>query len=542
MNFHRRLATFLALMLASPLQAQDAPASAQSFGLSPGPYQVGFGTLQLSDSTRYTDVDPTITPGPREITALVWYPAGPNPPGGRMVYGDYVRLDAVRLGFRPITENWESVIENRLLMSYGSDGLTRERLDHELASATWAFRDARPAAGSFPLVLYSPGGRDPAWDNSVMAEYLASHGFVVASVPSRGWYSSILPYPTGLVGSAAMAADLETVRQRLRSWPNVDSDRVAVMGFSRGGITNALMQMRDPSIGALVGLDGTIAYRYRFDPVPWSDPATTPGSLEASGFGQPHRLDVPFLWIGANPPDEFRTSFEMDPLFLFWDELRYSTAYRVEFQQLQHQDFSSAVIRLAPEVAEIGSARSQELKNRSYESVALYVRHFLDGYLKDDDTGIDFLNRSPEENGLAPGTVRVERRRPVGPAPTLSAFRTLLERRGFAAAETIVQDILDADPTWTLPEHDLTNWGWTILADGRCGDAVSLLRMAEQLYTESSEVKTVLGEAHVALGDRQEGARSYREAVRLSSGSPLATERLSLLEAGESLPEIVRCN
>ncbi len=36
-------------------------------------------------------------------------------------------------------------------------------------------------------------------------------------------------------------------------------------------------------------------------------------------------------------PREIRESWEVDPYFLFWDELRYSTAYRVEFQDMHHR-------------------------------------------------------------------------------------------------------------------------------------------------------------------------------------------------------------
>jgi dienelactone hydrolase len=517
--------------------------SVQSFSLSPGPFVVGFRTAELTDASRIDDADPVLGMRPREITAFIWYPATANTGSQPMVYGDYVYLDALKMGRRRITENWRVVVEGMLLLRYQPSGLTRERLDRELASTTWAYRNAPEAPGPFPLVLYGPGGANAAWDNSVLAEYLASHGYVVAAVPTRGWYSVLSSYPTGYVGSAAVAADLELVLAELRTWTNVSDTSVAAMGYSRGGLTNVMMQMRDPSIRALVGLDGTIAYRYRNDPNAWSDPATTPGSLAVTGFGQSDRVDVPFLWIGNQYPgaDEVRKGWGGDIGFPFWDQLKYSMAYRVGFTELQHQDFSSSSIRFQPEAAEIGPVREQELKNRRYETIALYVRQFLDAHLKADVEALAFLERDPEANGLPPGAATIQRLRPIGPAPTMTALRRIAEDHGFAALDSILPSLRAVDPAWSLPEPDLVNWGWTLLAEGRCDDALGVMRFAARLHPESATVRNVEGDTELALGDSNAAAASYRSALAADANNSYAVARLAELEGGELPRRLVRC-
>lgn len=527
----------------APTTPAAATESVQSFTLPPGPFLVGFRTLEVSDGTRMDDADPVLGMRPRETTAFVWYPAARATDAGPMVYGDYAHLDALKMGRRPVTENWKAVAESMLLLRYQPSGLTPELLGRELASTTWAFRDALEAAGPFPLVLYGPGGANAAWDNSVLAEYLASHGYVVAAVHTRGWYSSLSSYPTGYVGSAAVAADLGLVLSELRTRTLVDGDRIAAMGYSRGGLTNVLMQTRDPSIRALVGLDGTIAYRYRNDPNGWSDRATTPGSLAVTGFGQPDRVDVPFLWIGNHYPgaDDVRRGWGGDIGFPFWDQLRYSNAYRVGFTELQHQDFSSTSVRFEPAAAEIGPPRDQDLKNRRYETIALYVRNFLDAHLKADAEALAFLERDPEANGLPPGAATLQRRRPIGPAPTMTALGRLAADRGFAALDSILPQLLAADPTWSLPEPDLVSWGWTLLAEGRCPDALGLTRFAARLHPRSVAVLNVQGEVELAQGDTAAAAAAFRGALSLNASDRFANARLAEIQAGGSTRRAVRC-
>jgi predicted dienelactone hydrolase len=47
-----------------------------------------------------------------------------------------------------------------------------------------AARDAPPGGGRFPLVLLEQGNGQTLRDQAPLAEYLASHGYVVATSPS----------------------------------------------------------------------------------------------------------------------------------------------------------------------------------------------------------------------------------------------------------------------------------------------------------------------------------------------------------------------
>ncbi|MGI9605116.1 MAG: alpha/beta hydrolase family protein [Acidimicrobiales bacterium] len=55
----------------------------------------------------------------------------------------------------------------------------------ELASSV-AIADASPAAGSFPIVVYSHGAGGTRWITTHLTEHLASHGFVVIAADHAG--------------------------------------------------------------------------------------------------------------------------------------------------------------------------------------------------------------------------------------------------------------------------------------------------------------------------------------------------------------------
>jgi hypothetical protein len=112
-------------------------------------------------------------------------------------------------------------------------------------------RNATPAAGRFPLVLFahaSPVGQ------LMMSEYLASHGFVVAGVMPRAGYR------LSVDAIRAMVADLETALRTVVELPFVDRDRIAVIGMSNGAFGAVGVGLRT-RIAAIVSLDGTIAER-----------------------------------------------------------------------------------------------------------------------------------------------------------------------------------------------------------------------------------------------------------------------------------------
>jgi pimeloyl-ACP methyl ester carboxylesterase len=139
-----------------------------------------------------------------------------------------------------------------------------------LDTPTACVRNAPPAEGRFPLVIYHSGHGSSFGDNSVLCEFLASYGFVAIGSAFQKPDGS----PFGVDGAWPSAHDMAFLVAAARQLPGVDPDRVGVIGHS-GGAHAALTYGSLPgaAVDAVVSLDTTQDYHGLKDPG-W-EPMTT---------------------------------------------------------------------------------------------------------------------------------------------------------------------------------------------------------------------------------------------------------------------------
>ncbi len=177
-----------------------------SAGLQPGPQPVGYRRVEGVD---------------------LWYPAEE---GGRaMTFRDYLKRDE-----------------------------KSELLDHFIADEVIAKADAPAQKKKYPLVLIAQGNGEDAADQAILSEYLASNGFVVASVPSP-MIAKAMTSESQIASFAEEQADaLEKARKVAISEKLALPKRTVVIGHSFGARSALLLTMRDSGIRALISLDGGI--------------------------------------------------------------------------------------------------------------------------------------------------------------------------------------------------------------------------------------------------------------------------------------------
>ncbi|MFD8555938.1 alpha/beta hydrolase family protein [Streptosporangium canum] len=230
-----------------------------------GPNAVGRSTLHLVDKDRR---DPWVPKaGARELMVSMFYPA---------------RRGSGRAAPYMGTE------EARLLLKF-------QKLDRAVpaekvrAVRTNARADARPAAGRYPMVVLSPGFTLPRATLTLVAEDLASRGYVVAAV-DHAYESSGTAFPGGRMTTCVAcerveddnrgidtvargrAKDVSFVLDELTgrhpAWKHakmIDRNRIGMAGHSIGGNSAARTMETDRRVRAGVNMDGTF-----FAPVPAS--------------------------------------------------------------------------------------------------------------------------------------------------------------------------------------------------------------------------------------------------------------------------------
>ena len=496
-----------------------------TFSVTYGSHPVGFRVVQQYDYTRSykrVDAEGNLTTGERArpIQTLIWYPAQGSSGAKSMLFGRYLDLMPTEDDFTPLSDQQRAVKLKALL---DADSITRNYA-RERVQVTRAVEEARPEPGPFPAVIYAPSFGASGFENSDLCEYLASHGFIVLSSPSLGMHSRGMTWD--LEGIEAQVGDIEFLLGYLRNIQQADPTRIAVAGWSWGGMTNVFAAMQDSRIQALVSLDGALRYQ----------PARVKEG-ETVGLIDPNRMTVPLLYISSQPYtleelNQLNNQLKIENSYNFLNELKYNDTYLVQTSQMIHPGFSSLFIRFREDQYFTDYSAAEFSEN--YRWVARYVLQFLQAYLNNDAAARQFLKNEPENNSVPPHLFKMDVRKALHPAANIPDFARELATQGFDKATEFYQRVKKNDPGFKLPEREVNRWGYDLMALGKTAKAVAIFQVNVAMYPESANTYDSLAEAQEAAGDKQGAIANYHKSLSLNDQNQHAVARLKELEAGKT--------
>ena len=303
---HVALNAEIADWFASRLQARSSPELWGS--LQPGAFDVGFRRE-------------SITAGGRSLLVDIWFPA--RGAGNRLRFEDYLRLSTdlrgAVAGFPDRAGSLEATLSTAITGNAGA--LPPETARRILQSAMAATRDAS-SAGRFPLVLWTPRYATTV-AQSVLSEFLASHGFVVAFArpASGGKLPFELPAPEAKLAELRdRVDDMRAAIEYLGAQPYVDTRRIGLLAWSYTGEMATQLQLSEPRVGLVAGLSTTLLSDWVFQPRAAAD-TLDPAKLSAAYAVLTER--------GPAPPPP--------PVVLG----RINASYLVEFPGLAHGSFNA---------------------------------------------------------------------------------------------------------------------------------------------------------------------------------------------------------
>jgi tetratricopeptide (TPR) repeat protein len=303
-----------------------------------------------------------------------------------------------------------------------------------------------------------------------------------------------------------------------RAMPQADTARIAVVGFSWGGLANVLAAAKDDRIRALVSLDGSVR----------SYPEYVDGGKDAARYATPARLAVPMLFVGRERESiETLTQKKKKLDYSLLNEMTYADMTIVTMRPMTHPDFAAVTQHYANDQHFDEYSRSEVAM--AYSWTARYVERFLDAYLKNDGKAMAFLDNRPSANRAPVHMLSVERRKGAGTPPTQDAFVQALQTGGFAHAQEVYDRMHAANPAFTLEPVWLNVYGYQLLRAGRVKESVQIFRLGTKLAQDWSGIADSLAEAYEAAGERELAIAEYRRALALEPSQGHAAERLKAL-------------
>jgi tetratricopeptide (TPR) repeat protein len=503
-------ATLFLLLIIIAFSYANAQVPALWGDLKSGSYPVGFKFIYQFDysrdwkATEDANGYPQAESRGRPVRVSVWYPARSSANASRMLYRDYMPATSKDARFAELN----LVLEKRDVSNL-RESLKEGDFNNLMMTRMTAVQNALPQNGAFPLIVYSAGLNNSAQDNVVLCEYLASHGYVVITVPQLGTTSLDVNLKLqSALDLETQALDLQYAIGAVHVFPNIDRRRLGIIGYSVGGVVALSLAMRNTDVDALVTLDPT------FGVTPFIKLATD------SPYYAPTNFRVPWMYMYRVEP---ATNLAVS------DALKYSDRYRLELAGMLHQDFSSFPM-FSPQSATTPT-RTVETAKRGYQTICRYILNFFNAYLKRDKRFLEFITGNPRENGVAESIAKFEIRNGILPPPTEEKFLRVMDQEGFEQALKLYTERRAREPRQPIfSENFLNQLGYKLINQNRLTQAIVIFKLNVESYPQSANAYDSLAEAYMLSGNKEMAIKFYEKSIELNPNNRGAVEAIKKLK------------
>ena len=236
--------------------------------LKKGPFDVGFQNFWKLDNTRdyalYKDAICIVKKQPRPILLNLWYPTAKSSKP-RMKYSEYFNIISDDPNLKDFSQELYSFTQGVLSEEFFKkqfhelNDIESKEINEYLNLPVSAIKEAPFPKGSFPLIINHSGASSSFEDNSVLFEFLASHGFVVISSQFQDGEGKSLSGDY----SEDSYKDIDFIIEVAQNAFNfIDEDNITLLGHSIGTQTILSYQAlhRNKKIKKLIGLETSQVY------------------------------------------------------------------------------------------------------------------------------------------------------------------------------------------------------------------------------------------------------------------------------------------
>ncbi|MFN8346687.1 MAG: tetratricopeptide repeat protein [Spirosomataceae bacterium] len=467
--------------------------------LPPGPYKVGFQVFNRYDRGRSVqpkaDFEGNLNPGEKAlpIQISVWSPsevAAQTPP---MLFEEYQHLTQQKNTFQPLTdEDRKRAAEGiQFIAKFGAGiDLSEAELQTIRHTPTAAHRDAKPAAGKFPVIISGlDGGPSSA---NILYEYLASQGYVVFSTPTIG-RSGTLQVTHPQIALNERIGNLEFLLNFSHTFANADPTRLGVLGINFDGMAALLFEMKNRQADAVVSLDG------------WEGKSGSSNTLKQSVYFDVNKMRVPYLTVLQDEKDP-RLSLQLSREI--FDEFLYADRYYYVLKEMNHSYLIGnlgVLPSLPPE------------KRQAYQFLYTTLFHFFEASLKKSPSDLDFLKKSARENGFSADLAKTELKKAAfPPVPTTEEVEKLIMAGNIEKVAAIFQEAKRFNPKVLLFDEQTMNlYAFRFTQQKQPDKVLAVRRLPAEAFPQSVYALENLGNAYQAMEQKQKALECFEKALAL---------------------------
>lgn len=246
--------------------------------LEPGSFKVAFRSFWKLDTSRnyqFKEDDMVRVPQQkRPVLFNIWYPVD-KVSGSPMRYENYFDIAVEDPDFEIFSRTLKgfalNVVANEIFdQAYEElDSINLEGYNRLMDKPTAAYSDEPyPRGRVFPLVIYHAGAQSSYDDNSVLCEYLASHGYVVIGSAFQHEDGSSL----SVDGAEGSFNDVDFILQESKKLGFINTSEVTLIGHSLGAQMLLMYQAKGLSkVQSIIPIDATFENHSMYDDLFWSE-------------------------------------------------------------------------------------------------------------------------------------------------------------------------------------------------------------------------------------------------------------------------------
>lgn len=407
-----------------------------------------------------------------------------------MTYAEYVDEVSRMINPQDVTKKsrMKGVQQMNLHLSQlGGDSLVlKKHIPALLAEEVNVYKNAAYHQGDFPILMYP---ESPNF-NSILSEYLASYGYIVVSISRHGTLDTDFEWQT-VRGIETLVQDCQFALTVIKKEFKQRDEAVAVMGTGMNASAGLAWMMRDPTIDALVSLEGGILTGYEF------------GLIQKSPYYDVYRVDRPMLIMHS--PHE-----TVDPKLI--EHYKYADRYVISLPQMREFYYLNFGVWEKTIPGILGPAPGDT--KLSYEWMAQYALYFLDWKLKQGHHGKSFYNEKPEAHGVAADLLTSAYIPAIDVPPTLKELLALNRADGFQKMLEEVKKYQQQDSAAFAFETYVTI-GQQLMADKKFEDGAKWAANFQEFFPTATSAFTIAGRCYLELGNKTDAIAMYSNALKL---------------------------